>query len=182
MSVVGRLLLRFADRWGRKWARFENSTEGRDALRRFRIAYWQARLGAFGDGSHIYPHVVVHAPGKVRIGRRVNIAEFVHIWGGGGVEIGDDVIIASHTVITSQTHDPAAKVFRDSHVMAPVRIGANCWIGAGAIVMPGVTIGPGSIVGAQAVVTRDVAPGSIVAGVPAKALERPAAPGPAGPA
>lgn len=52
----------------------------------------------------------------------------------------------------------------------PVSIGADVWIGGGAIVLPGVAVGHGAIVGAGAVVTRDVAPGARVVGNPARAL------------
>ena len=52
----------------------------------------------------------------------------------------------------------------------PVRIGADVWIGHGAIVMPGVTIGDGAAIGSGAVVTRDVPPYAIVVGVPARVL------------
>ncbi|WP_457938024.1 DapH/DapD/GlmU-related protein [Mesorhizobium sp. 10J20-29] len=51
-----------------------------------------------------------------------------------------------------------------------VRIGHDVWIGHGAVVLPGVSIGNGAVIGANAVVTRDVAPYSIVAGVPGKVL------------
>lgn len=54
----------------------------------------------------------------------------------------------------------------------PVRIGENVWIGGGAIILPGVTVGDDAIVGAGAVVTRDVAPGTTVAGNPARRLTR----------
>jgi len=64
---------------------------------------WSALLAGFGGGSQIYPYVVIHSPDKVKVGSRVSIAEFVHMWGGGGITIGDNVIIASHAVITSQT-------------------------------------------------------------------------------
>lgn len=52
----------------------------------------------------------------------------------------------------------------------PITIGADVWIGGGAIVLPGVTIGDGAIIGAGAVVTRDVAPGATVGGNPARPL------------
>ena len=59
--------------------------------------------------------------------------------------------------------------WRRSH---PVVLGDDVWIGHGAILLPGVKIGTGAVVGAGAVVTRDVAPFTIVAGVPAKTLRR----------
>lgn len=60
--------------------------------------------------------------------------------------------------------------FRARRRGRPVTIGNDVWIGHGAVVMPGVTIGDGAAVGANAVVTRDVAPYEIVAGVPARPL------------
>ena len=53
---------------------------------------------------------------------------------------------------------------------APIIIGADAWLGGGAIVLPGVAVGGGSIVGAGSVVTRDVPPGMVVAGSPARVL------------
>lgn len=54
---------------------------------------------------------------------------------------------------------------------APVHIGAHAWLGAGAIVLPGVTVGEGAIVAAGAVVTKDVAPRTVVGGVPARLIK-----------
>lgn len=121
----------------------------------FREARWKARLAALGDGTNIYPWVEIHNLDRVRIGARCAIAEFVHMWGGGGIRIGNDVLIASHGIITSLTHDKNAACFRETTLRAPVVIGDNVWIGAGAIILPGVTVGAGSIVAAGAVVTRD---------------------------
>jgi maltose O-acetyltransferase len=53
----------------------------------------------------------------------------------------------------------------------PVAIGADCWIGGGAILCPGVTVGDGSTVGAGAVVTRDVPPRSVAVGNPARVIK-----------
>lgn len=60
--------------------------------------------------------------------------------------------------------------FRERRRGKPVTIGNDVWIGHGAVVMPGVSIGDGAVVGANAVVTRDVAPYTIVAGVPARRI------------
>ncbi len=134
-----------------------------------RNAWWKARLQAMGDESTIYPFVMIHEPEHVRIGARCAIAEFVHIWGSGGITIGNDVLIASHAAITSVTHDPKARCFRETTVRKAVEIGDNVWIGAGAIILPGISIGMGSIIGAGAVVTKSVPPGTLIVGVPGKA-------------
>jgi phosphonate metabolism protein (transferase hexapeptide repeat family) len=60
--------------------------------------------------------------------------------------------------------------FRERRRAKAVSIGHDVWIGHGAVIMPGVAIGNGAVVGANAVVTQDVAPYTIVAGVPAKPL------------
>ena len=134
-------------------------------VRIVRQASWKAKLAELGNDT------VIYAAKKVSIGSRCAIAEFVHIWGGGGIIIGDDVIIASHAVITSQSHDKNATCYRESSFRSKVVIGNNVWIGAGAIILPGVALGSGSIIGAGAVVTRDVQAGTIVAGVPARIIE-----------
>lgn len=138
-----------------------------------REVMWRSRLGHLGANFDIYPRVVIHNPRSVQIGDDVSIAEYVHIWGGGGVIIGNDTLIAAHVVITSQTHDSASPRYRDSQLNAPVNIGANVWIGSGAIILPGVTICEGAVIGAGSVVTKDVPAHSVVAGVPARPLSKP---------
>ena len=65
-------------------------------------------------------------------------------------------------------HDPQSSTFGDRG--GDVIIGDRVWIGYGALVMPGITIGEGAVVAAGAVVTKDVEPFTIVAGVPAKPI------------
>lgn len=133
-----------------------------------RFLAWKAVLRNIGEDTNIYPHVVIHNPHKVSFGAHCSVAEFVHIWGAGGVTIGDDVLIAAGTVITSQTHDPAGERYRDRDCYQPVVIESNVWIGSGAIVLPGVTVESGAIIAAGAVVSRDVPARTIVAGTPAR--------------
>ena len=63
------------------------------------------------------------------------------------------------------------QAFRARRRAKPVTIGNDVWIGHGAVIMPGVNIGDGAVIGANAVVTRDVAPYAIVAGVPARRIK-----------
>ena len=88
----------------------------------------------------------------------------------GGISIGDDVLIGHNTVIATLNHveDPDK---RGDMVPAPVRIGDKVWIGANATILPGVTVGEGAVIAAGAVVTKDVAPRTVVAGVPARMIK-----------
>jgi acetyltransferase-like isoleucine patch superfamily enzyme len=117
--------------------------------------------------------VAFHRRRGVKIGERVDlIGGSPHTFGSEPylVTIGDDVTI-SHDV-DFITHDGGLRVVRDrwpgAYVYAPITIGHRAFIGAHAVLMPGVTIGDGAVVGVGSVVTRDVPPGTVVAGVPAR--------------
>ncbi|PNG27295.1 sugar O-acetyltransferase [Methylocella silvestris] len=128
-------------------------------------------LGEVGAGANIRPPFYCDYGFNIRVGAgaflnfncvildvvAVNIGELTQI--GPGVQI----LAADHP------RDPAQRrAMLESG--RPVSIGANCWIGAGALILPGVTIGDDAIVGAGAVVTRDVAARATVAGNPARRL------------
>ena len=110
-------------------------------------------------------------PGEVRFGNEVTIAAYVHIWGKGGVTIGNRVMIGTHVSISSLTHDYATEVMFGSLIQKAVKIEDDVWIGSNAVIMPGVVVGCGAVVGAGAVVTRDVPPRAIVVGVPARIIK-----------
>lgn len=141
-------------------------------LTTIRMSLWKIHLGGLGEKTLIYPMVVIHFSEAVKIGSNVSIGEFVHMWGKGGIEIGDYTIIGAHSSITSQTHDTRAYIYGKTHIMKSVKIGSRVWIGSGAIILPGVRVGDGAIIGAGSVVVHDVAPDTIVTGVPAKLLRR----------
>jgi acetyltransferase-like isoleucine patch superfamily enzyme len=122
--------------------------------RALRFSIWKVKLCSLGKDSYICPYVIINAPESVKIGNNVTINEFVHMWGGGGIEIGDNTIIATHVVITSLTHDKNTINYGETLIKNPVKIGQGVWIGSSAIILPGITIGDNTIIGAGAVVTK----------------------------
>lgn len=111
-----------------------------------------ARLLSIGAYSHINRDCIVDARGTITIGNNVSISHRVNIMTGG--------------------HDARSSDFMG--VFKPIVIDDYAWLGVDCTILQGVTIGKGAVVSAGAVVTKDVAPYSIVAGVPAKQIgERP---------
>lgn len=111
--------------------------------------------------------------GFIRMGNHSSINPFTLLSGYGGLTIGDDVRIGSHCAILSSTHrfESADVTIREQgSERIATTIENNVWMGHGCTVLGGVTIGRGAIVGAGAVVTKDVPPNGIVAGVPAKVI------------
>ena len=111
--------------------------------------------------------------GAIEIAKNTFIGPYTVIYGHGGVQIGEDTLIAMHTKIVSSNHtipDRSGRIRYSPDITMPVKIGNDVWIGAGATILGNVTIGDGSIVAAGAVVNRDVPPYTIVAGVPAKKI------------
>src|SRR5678816_116928 len=87
-----------------------------------------------------------------------------------GLTIGDCCMIGGGVLICGVNHGTASGVTmrRQESKALPVVIGDDVWIGMGAVITPGVTIGSGAIIAAGAVVTKDVLPCALVAGVPAR--------------
>ena len=131
------------------------------------------RRFSLGDYSVVESYSCINnAVGDVIIGDHTRVG--LHNTVIGPVTIGNHVNLAQGITVTALNHN-----FTDHHLRideqgvstTPVTIGHDIWIGANAVILPGVTIGDHSVVAAGAVVTKDVPPHTLVAGVPAKIIK-----------
>lgn len=112
--------------------------------------------------------------GHIKMGEHVFLGPYVVIYGHGGVEIGEQTLIAAHSCVFSSNHmvpDRGRLIRNEPDILLPVKIGRDVWLGAGVKVLGGVTIGDGCVVGAGSVVTKDLPPYSISVGIPAKVVK-----------
>jgi len=113
--------------------------------------------------------------GHLRIGNRTTINDGCIITSLQKIEIGSDVMLAPRVYILDVDHrfdQRGVPISAQGYTVSPVTIGNGVWIGTGVVVTKGVTIGDGAIVGANSVVTNDVPPFTIVAGIPARAIKK----------
>ncbi len=104
--------------------------------------------------------------GALRIGDNTYLGHEVHLHALDPVTIGSGCVVADGVFVGSSDHDRVDR--HQVHGSGPITIGDRVFLGQRCVVLGGVTIGDGATVGAHAVVTRDVAPGQTVVGVPAR--------------
>lgn len=127
-------------------------------------------------GSKVDDSVTVFTPLFINYGRHTRIGKNVFInfdcvfLDLGGITIDDNVLIAPKVNLLSEGH-PVSPENRHSLTPGHIHIKKNAWIGAGATILPGVTIGENAVVAAGAIVSKDVPPNTIVAGIPAKVIK-----------
>jgi len=105
---------------------------------------------------------------NIRIGKNVFINYACSFMDIGGITIEDDVLIGPKVNLITGGHPLTPSERRKQILFKPILIKKNAWIGTAATIMPGVTIGENSVVAAGSVVTKNVPPNCVVAGVPAK--------------
>ena len=121
-----------------------------------------------GRGSKIHMWANFFNPPGVEIGEDTIIGDHCFLDGRDKLKIGSHVAIASQVLIYNSKHDVHDPEFKA--VLGSVEIEDYVFIGPRTIILPGVKIGRGAVVAAAAVVTKDVASGKIVAGVPAQEI------------
>lgn len=111
----------------------------------------------------------------IKIGRDSLIGEYTVIRGQGGVTLGDRVYTSPLSQIIAVNHvfdDPTRSFVEQGITAEGIVIEDDVWIGSGAIITDGVRVGQGAVIAAGAVVTKDVAPHTVVGGVPARVISR----------
>ena len=125
-----------------------------------------------GEGCYIEPPLHANWAGRhVHFGKNVyanfnlTLVDDAHIY------VGDGTMFAPNVVVATGAHpiDPTLRAGAYQYNLS-VRIGKNCWIGAGAVILPGVTIGDNSVIGAGSVVTHDIPANVVAVGNPCRVL------------
>lgn len=142
------------------------------------VFYWALILKPdvieLGDYVRIDDYTRLEGGQGLRIGRYVHICSFAGIYGGGEAQLGDycGITQGARLITGTEQLDAVMTAAAPRELRNPLRgkiiIEPHGFIGANAVVMPNITIGEGAVVGAGAVVTNDVLPWTIVAGVPAR--------------
>jgi len=141
---------------------------------RLRGLHSHFRLGALvpnrGRNCHLAPSAILKCPHNLVLGNHVIIGDDVVIGASQQVTLGDHVRLSRGVIIETGGLDFAMRHPPFHHVTKPIAIGAGVWVGSRAVILGGVTIGENAVVAAGAVVTKDVMPGIVVGGVPARPL------------
>lgn len=132
----------------------------------------------FGDYFFLTAWTRYSTP-SITIGNHCFFGAFLHITSTNRIVIGDNCLTGKHVTITDNSHGetdikslempPLKRVFVSK---GPVIIGNNVWIGDKVTILPNVTIGDGCVIAANSVVTKDIPPYSVAAGIPAKIIKQ----------
>ncbi len=137
-----------------------------------RKALLKEMFAEIGEGCYIEPPLRANWGGKhVHFGKNVyanfnlTLVDDTHIY------VGDFTMFGPNVTIATGAHPILPELRAQGYQYnAPVRIGKNCWIGAGAVLVPGVTIGDNTVIGAGSVVTKDIPSGVVAVGNPCRVL------------
>lgn len=135
--------------------------------RRILLRLFGAKIGKH---VHIYNSATIYMPWNLEIGDWSAIGEFAFVYNLGKVTIGQKATISHKAHLCAGTHD-----FQNVSLplqKPPITIGDQVWICADAFIGPGVEVSEGSVIGARAVVVKNIAPWSVVAGNPAMFIKK----------
>lgn len=128
-------------------------------------------LAEVGENCYIEPPLRANWGRYTHLGNNVYANFNLTLVDDTDIYIGDSVMIGPNVTIATAGHpiDPELRR-RVAQFNVPVHIGANVWIGAGAVILPGVTIGENTVIGAGSIVTKDIPPNVVAVGNPCRVL------------
>lgn len=129
-------------------------------------------FAAVGEGCYIEPPFYASFGGRhVYLGEHVYANFNLTLIDDTYIYVGDYTMFGPNVTIATAGH-PILPELREKELQynAPVRIGRNCWIGAGAVIVPGVTVGDDVVIGAGSIVTRDIPDRVVAVGNPCRVL------------
>lgn len=150
------------------------------------VRFYRPKMITLGEGTVLHRHVLMEVCNtdssdkrpKIIIGKNCHIGDYSHFSAFNMIKIGDGLLTGRYVLITDNSHGENLGVERNipPHMRkiiskGPVVIGKNVWLGDCVAIMANVTIGDGAIVAAHSVVTHDVPPFTLVAGVPARIIK-----------
>lgn len=147
-----------------------NATRPSEGERRF--ALLQDMFAEVGEGAYIEPPLHANWAGRfVHLGKAVYANFNLTLVDDTRIDIGDCTMLGPNVILATAGH-PICPELREQACQfnLPIRIGHNCWLGAGVIVLPGVTIGDNSVIGAGSVVTKDIPANVVAVGSPCRVL------------
>lgn len=147
-----------------------NSTRPTELSKREKLL--KEMLAEIGEGCYIEPPFHANWGGKhVHFGKNVyanfnlTVVDDTHIY------VGDYTMFGPNVIIATGGHPILPELREHAYQYnASVKIGRNCWIGAGAVIVPGITIGDNTVIGAGSVVTKDIPANVVAVGNPCKVL------------
>ena len=137
-----------------------------------RQALMKEMFAEIGEGCYIEPPFYANmGAGHVHFGNNVYCNFGVTMVDDTHIYVGDNTMIGPNVTVATAGH-PILPELREKGYQynAPVRIGRNCWIGAGAVILPGVCIGDNSVIGAGSVVTGNIPSDVVAVGNPCRVL------------
>lgn len=135
--------------------------------RRGLLRAFGAKVGA---EAHIYPSVRITIPWNLDLGPGCAVGDRAILYALGPITVGARATVSQGAHLCAGTHDlkdPSRPLLKP-----PIHIGSDAWICADAFIGPGIHVGAGAIAGARAVVVRNVEPGVVVAGNPARVIRK----------
>jgi len=129
------------------------------------------RFGArIGRGVQVHQRARIQIPWNLVMHDRSCLGDRANAYSLGEIEIGEGATVAQEAYLCTGTHAFEREAL--NLITEKIVIGPGAFVGARAFVLPGITVGAGAVVGACSVVSRDVGPGEIVAGNPARLIKR----------